>query len=64
MWHQDDCSETQEAQAVRVHPHRPERKTGRDKTIEKTKEEQETEDRVSYPLNLQRRLNMQRTPPP
>lgn len=35
MWHQDDCSETQEAQAVRVHPHCPERKTGRDKTIDK-----------------------------
>lgn len=33
MWHQDHCSETQEAQAVWVHPHRPERKAGRDKRV-------------------------------
>lgn len=29
MRHQDYSSEAQEAQAVRVHPHRPERKAGR-----------------------------------
>lgn len=31
VWHQYYCSETQEAQGVRVHPHRPERKAGRDR---------------------------------
>lgn len=28
MWYQDYSSETQEAQRVRVHPHRPEEKAG------------------------------------
>ena len=31
MRHQDNCSETQEAQAVGVHPNYPERGTGRNK---------------------------------
>lgn len=31
MWHQDYCSETEEAKGVRVHSHCPERKAGRDK---------------------------------
>lgn len=30
MWHQDHCGETQKAQGVRVHPHRPARTPGRE----------------------------------
>lgn len=31
MWHQDHCSETEEAKGVRVHSHCPERRVSMDK---------------------------------